>query len=365
MFSESHPYIRRIIRFCLLPYCYFKLVPWHEYTKSRIQAAKDLLYIFFKFKYYPDNYGPCRFWEKDREEWCYYYGSSYEPYQRQRLRRFVQRYEYQILFNDKEFWEFFCKGLQLPMPHYFGVLKPDSLYKRQIESYLNEFPDKKIILKPIQGHAGRGVMIAEESSGGIKIRTSSTIYNLSDFQLKEKCIVQEVVEQHQEIAAFSSSSINTIRIVTLWTMNDDVVLVSGSMRFGQGDSFVDNWSSGGISVGVDTDAGILKKFAYDKHGNRFTEHPVSGKIFENFKIPDWHEAIKIAIRIQEVSPFYRLIGCDIAITKTGPVLIEANANPDIVYQEQVSGPILADKRVFEEFRKYDLLINKYQRALYG
>jgi glutathione synthase/RimK-type ligase-like ATP-grasp enzyme len=364
MLSESHPYIRRIIRFCLLPYCYFKLIPWDECTKSRLEVAKDLLYIFFKYKYYPDNYGPCRFWETDNREWSYYYGSSYEPYQRKRLRRFVQRYDYQILFNDKEFWEQFCQGLQLSMPRYFGVLEPDSNYKGHIENYFADPSTKKLILKPIQGHAGSGIMLAEFTSQGIEIKTAERIYSLKDFKLPDKCVVQEVIEQHPDVAEFSSSSVNTIRIVTLWTKNNDIILVSGSMRFGQGDSFVDNWSAGGVSVGIDTDAGTLKKYAYDKHGNRYVEHPVSGKKFEGFQIPEWHQAVAMARRIQEVSPFYRLVGCDIAMTESGPVLIEANADPDIVYQEQVSGPILADKRVFDEFKKYDLLINKYQRSVY-
>lgn len=364
MFTESHPYIRRIIRFCLLPYCYFKLIPWHECTKSRLQVARDLLYIFFGFKYYPDNYGPCRFWEKDRQKWCYYYGSSYEPYQRQRLRRSVQRYEYQILYNDKEFWEYFCQGLSLPMPRYFGVLEPGSNFQKKIKNYLADPLTNKIILKPIQGHAGRGIMLAECTNDGINIQTSKTIIKLTELQITSTYIAQEVIEQHPTIAEFSSLSVNTIRIVTLYTMDGEIVLVSGSMRFGQGDAFVDNWSAGGVSVGVDIDTGTLKKYAYDKHGNRFNEHPVSMKKFEGFQIPAWDEVVKIARRIQEASPFYRLVGCDVAITESGPVLIEANANPDIVYQEQTSGPILEDKRVFDEFVKYDLLVNKYQRALY-
>ena len=69
MLSENHPIIRRILRFIALPYCYFFLVNWKECTASRLQVLKDLLYIFFKLKYYPDNYSPCRFWEKDRKEW--------------------------------------------------------------------------------------------------------------------------------------------------------------------------------------------------------------------------------------------------------------------------------------------------------
>ncbi|MBN4068385.1 hypothetical protein JYU06_02525 [Desulfotalea psychrophila] len=276
----------------------------------------------------------------------------------------VQRYEYQILFNDKEFWEQFCQGLQLKIPHYFGVLEPGLRCHEKLKNFLADSSGSKIIMKPIQGHAGRGIMLAQYGSEGIEIKTPTMTYSLTKFQLMTKCVVQEFIEQHPLVAEFSSSSVNTIRIVTLLTKNNDVVLVSGSMRFGQADSFVDNWSAGGVSVGVDIENGILKKYAYDKQGNRYTEHPVSRKIFEGFRIPKWGSVVKIARRIQEVSSFYRLVGCDVAITESGPVLIEANANPDIVYQEQTSGPILADKTVFDEFVKYDLLINKHQRTLY-
>lgn len=348
-----------------MPYCFVKLVPWHEVTVSKLQVARDLLYIFFKFKYYPDNYGACRFWEKERDKWAYYYGSSYEPYQRQRLRKLVQRYEYQIIFNDKEFWEYFCRGLNLPMPRFFGVIGPENNLKKEVEKYLTDPIATKIILKPILGHAGRGILLAECTEDGIKLKTTKSAIKLNGHQLLSRYIVQEVVKQHPLINEFSSQSINTIRIVTLYTASGDIVLVSGSMRFGQGDSFVDNWSAGGVSVGVNVDNGTLKKYAYDKIGNRYIKHPSSGKQFEGFQIPEWDTVLKIARRIQEASPFYRLVGCDVALTHKGPVLIEANANADIVYQEQVSGPILADKRVYEEFVKYDLLINDYQRALYA
>ena len=149
MLAESHPIIRRLLRFIALPYCYFKLVNWKECTKSRYQVAKDLLYIFFSLKYFPDNYSPCRFWEKDRELWNYYYGSTYHPYARRKLRKVVQPFDYQIIFNDKSVCEQFCINMGLRMPAYFGEISPNDNYRSAIDNVFKNTELHALIIKPI------------------------------------------------------------------------------------------------------------------------------------------------------------------------------------------------------------------------
>lgn len=365
MLAESHPIIRRFIRFAALPYCYFKLVNWNECPVSRYQVVKDLLYIFFVLKYYPNNYSVCRFWEMDRKFWPYFYGSSYDPYQRKKLRKEVQRYEYVILFDDKEVCEYLCRGIEgIKLPKYYGVIAPDMDYRHAIEKSLSSAGDgEKIIIKPVQGHAGQGITLAYISDGGIKVRAGDIEKELSDFKLKTRSIMQEVVVQDDTVSKISSGSVNTIRVVTLYTKSNEAMVLSVGMRFGVGDSFVDNVGSGGIHVGVDPVTGKLMKTAYDKQGNRFLRHPTTNTEFDGFQLPEWDEVVKMSLDIQKSCPFYKLLGLDIALTRDGPVLIEVNPNGDLVFQEQGSGPLLKDKRVRDEFRKYDLLINDQQKNL--
>ena len=84
------PYRRRLVRFLALPYCYLRLVDWRQCRASRVRVLLDLLYIFFRLKYFPGNYSPCRLWEKERRQWVRYYGSGYDAYQRARLQREVR-----------------------------------------------------------------------------------------------------------------------------------------------------------------------------------------------------------------------------------------------------------------------------------
>lgn len=364
MLSESPPLIRMGLRFIALPYCYFKLINWKQCKTSHYQVLKDILHIFFRLKYFPDNYSPCRFWEIDRKEWNYYYGSTYHPYQRHRLRKEVQPFDYQILFNDKEVCEKLCAGFDIKMPKSFGIIDKNSNYHEILRSIFNGYGVDKLIIKPVLGHAGIGIVMAFKEQDQIFIKRRGNITPLSDFVLTDRSIIQEVIVQEKRIASISSSSVNTIRVVTLLAKSNETIVISSSMRFSVGDSYVDNWSAGGVAVGVNYETGRLKSTAYDKFGNKYHQHPVSRKVFLDFQIPYWDEVLCLAMKVQNIFTFYKLLGMDIAVTRDGPVLIEINANPDIIFQEQTSGPLLKNKDVFLKFKEYNLLINSFQRGLY-
>jgi len=363
MFAESHPIIRRMLRFCALPYCYLKLIDWNECTASRIQVARDLWYIFNRLKYYPDNYSACRFWEKERVEWSYYYGSGYHSYPRQKLRRDVPPYERQFIFADRTVCEKLCEWLNVRMPRSFGELSPESGYRDRLQELHEQTGLQKLIVKPVLGRAGRGIVLSIKENDQIMIRKGRERIPLAEYDLPDAAIIQEVVTQCEEMSNIASSSVNTIRVLTLLTKDKEVIPISSSMRFGVGDVYVDNWSSGGIAVGVDHATGRLKELAYDKLGKQYRSHPVSNYVFNKFQVPMWEEVLAIAARVQHACTFYKLLGMDIALSTEGPVLIEVNASPDIVFQEQTAGPLFRDRRVLEEFKRYDLLINDFQRAL--
>lgn len=363
MRDASIPYFRRLIRLVALPYCYLSLVNWKECTATHYQVFKDLVFIFFKLKYFPDNYSACRFWERDRAEWLYYYGSSYDPYQRAKLRKKVQRYEYEILYEDKEVCNQLCESEGLPIPEYYGSIDPSGNYIEKISNAFNNIKSNSIIIKPSRGSAGQGICMAVRDNNQIKIRSGKREVNLNEFVLQERSIIQEVVVQCDQVNQFSTS-LNTIRMLTLLTKTNDVICISALMRFGVDNYYIDNWSAGGIAVGVDYKKGTLMEFAYDKLGNKYIKHPDSQIVFNNFSVPVWNDVVALSIKAQRSLPYCKLLGMDIGLSKKGPVIIEINGFPDLVMQEQTAGPLLKDINVFNEFKKYDLLINKYQKNLY-
>ena len=168
------------------------------------------------------------------------------------------------------------------------------------------------------------------------------------------------------MAALSLNSVNTIRVVTMINLQGQVLILNASLRMGVGDSFVDNFSAGGVSAGIDPEAGRLMRYAYDRDWNRYIEHPTTKKVFEDFRVPEWSRIVGTARSIQGFFPFYRLLGLDLAIEQNGePVLIELNGAPDLVGLEQKAGPLLRSEPVLRAFGEYGLLVNKYQRRLYA
>lgn len=365
-FSRLRLGYERSKQFFMLPGCYRKIRALKDCSKSRMGLARDLLSWFFSYKTLPIHYGMSRLWEVDKKEWGYYYGSNYLPHQLARLKKAVQPLEYRVLFNDKYLCVLISRALDIRVPHTHGILDPAHDYRSQIAAWLGASPAGKLIIKPLCGEMGRDIVLAEPADGAIIIRTPHKRLSLEEFVLREKAIVQDILIQDERMAEFSPSSVNTLRVVTMLTARDRVLIVNASFRTGVGNAFVDNWSAGGVSTGVDCERGVLKKYAYDTRSNRYTAHPTSGIVFEHHPVPEWDRVRDTAARVQRAFSFYRLIGLDMALDKNGvPVLIEANGAPDLAGLEQKAGPLLKDRDVLRAFGEYGLLVNKHQRKLYA
>lgn len=363
MLPEAHPVIRQFLRFCALPYCFFRLINWEQCSKSPWLVARDILFIFFRYRYFPDNYSPCRFYEKERSEWTYYYGSSYHPWARHNLRKRVQPMRHMGLFLDKAKSEEHFRQHDITMAHSYGVLTPGPDFPGRALEMLRRSRADRLIMKPLTGAGGRGICLLVATADGVHVQQGTALTPVAAFSIGEDYLVQEILTQDERVAGIYPRSINSVRTVTLLGTNDDVLVVSASMRFGVGDAFIDNWSAGGVAVGVVHSAGTLARYAFDKMGRRFERHPTTGFRFEGFAIPHWSGVVELSKKVQRAAPFYKLLGLDIALTAEGPKVIEVNANPDFIFQEQTAGPLLRDRGVLEEFDRYGLLFNRYQKAL--
>ncbi len=357
-YEISIPYFRRFLRFLALPYCLLK-VNWVECTKGKYEVAKDFLYIFFKLKYYPDNYSACRLWEKSKSEWAYYYGSNYDPYQRRKLRKLVQPIDYEIIFKDKVVAEMMCSANNIPTPNIELMVKKGDPIAPVVRKLSSASGQCKLIFKPRAGKGGGGITYCESSDGEIVAIQQGVKVSPVNLFAHEELIVQYYISQHKHMSLMAEST-NTIRVVTLLRKDGSVLIVGCYARFGVGGSKVDNLSQGGICVAVGQVDGRLQSIGYDRLSAKYHKHPTSGIIFQGYQIPMWSEVLSLAKKIQSSFFFYPLLGMDIAITETGPLVIEVNSSYDNVDLEQAQGPILKDVDVYRAFKDYELFINKYQ-----
>lgn len=357
------PYIRRCFRFIALPYCYLYMVNWNECKESKIKVALDFLYIFFILKYFPDNYSLCRLWEKNKEEWVYYYGSNYDPYQRRQLRRLVQKKEYEIIFEDKNVCYQMCKAGELPLPKQIACVENSTECIEVLEDQLYQYPNQRYLIKPVNGSAGSGIILIWKDKGDVLTQKNNIITPLRSISIDKTCVIQEYLKQHSEMGEIFSGSVNTIRIVTLMASNCKVLFLGAFVRFGVDNAFIDNTSQGGIAVGIDIENGKLKEYGYDFNSRKHFVHLSSGIKFRDRKIPMWNSVMEIAKKTQNYFNYFKLLGHDIAIKEDGPVIIELNSIYDNVGLEQSCGPILKKNKILHEYAKYDLLINRKQKML--
>ena len=173
-------------------------------------------------------------------------------------------------------------------------------------------------------------------------------------KIKGDIIIQKALEQSLELSKLNSSSVNTIRLMTLLNKNGSVKLCSACLRMGIEGSKVDNASSGGVVAGIN-DKGYLKKYAYKPTGERFVKHPTSNIIFENYKIPNFDKCKDLVIKLAPHYPYFRLISWDIALNQNNdPVLIEANlSSGELDFHQLNNGPIFGEdtERILKEIFK--------------
>ena len=249
-----------------------------------------------------------------------------------------------------------------------GIKMPETLFRRingcLLHKYYSPIKEDKA-LEIIRGEETVVMKESVDSSGGKGVcfinRIDDDSVILKALCESENYIVQKVIRQHKVLSSIHSSSINTIRIVTLY-FQGEVRVLSGIVRMGIGESRVDNSSSGGIFCGI-TEDGHMKKYAYNKWLNCYSTHPTSGFVFDGTIVPGYDEAKGLCkdlhLRFIQLS---RLISWDLAIDLDGtPVLIEPNfACGDIDFHQIANGPLFGD---FTEIVIHDVFGNKVNRKL--
>lgn len=180
----------------------------------------------------------------------------------------------------------------------------------------------EIVIKPIiDSSSGEGVKVLDIKDG-INIENN---LNLQDIlkEYQENFIVQERLKQNETFNKLYSESINTIRIVT-YILNDEVYHMPITIRVGANGQKVDNIHAGGIGIGV-SDTGELKKIGYDNYNKTYTQHPNTGIVFENYKVPFMQEIINAAYKAHCNTPHIGIVSWDFMVNQNNQiVLIEAN-----------------------------------------
>ncbi len=239
---------------------------------------------------------------------------------------------YVKMLNPKEYWHIFDNKDEFNKK-FQKYLKRDWLYLettsyKEFEKFLQN--KKEIIAKPRNDSGGHGIE-------KIILKDYPNKKELYNYLLNKKLlIVEEIIKQHDKLNEIYPESVNTIRLITI-LHNNVVNFVTAFIRIGN-NSFVDNTSSGGMLTMLDLKTGITQYPACDTNMNIYKTHPKTKTKIKGIKIPYFLEAKKLVEKLSYLEPHIKYIAWDIAITKDGPVVVEANPYPGYYYQFPIHTP---------------------------
>ncbi len=309
--------------------------------KSLWRMTYEFIYLYIYFRELPRQYLSCYLYKKGKNNikdyfpWKFLYS----------MKKYFIDKEVREVLENKLFFDAFYKqfGFRLPKIIMFNHMRVFAIEGNIREiTCVDEF--KSLLGEIFNKYAAGDSIIVKKtywSYGGDRVFRISKKQVQEDHNLmkelyltviKSGYLFQDLIIQHKEIDKLNPSCVNTIRIDTYINPEGATEVISAYIRMSYKNAHVDNISSGGLLVGIDRNTGRLRKEGFsnlqDAGTKIYTEHPVTKTVFENFGIPYFEEAKELVAKAAGLMPGLRLVGWDVAITESGPVLIEGNSDYD-------------------------------------
>lgn len=204
--------------------------------------------------------------------------------------------------------------------------------KDEVLSFLEKH--SSFMAKPAHGSCGRGIE-------KLSVSDYESLDALYEYLVKAAPLLEleELLVQHEAVAAIYPHSINTVRLVTLRGKSGTVYPMSAMFRIGNGGKFVDNFNNGGMVAPVNVETGVVIDRALDKAKNLYDVHPATGTPIKGFVFPYWDRVLDMVQQAAQIIPEVGYVGWDVCFTPDGPCLVEGNQFPGHdIYQLPVHTP---------------------------
>lgn len=315
-------------------------------------AIYSVLLARLRYKLGPEFHSLFELWNKPESSWPEYIGS----YELNEAHKAFSQPEDRYLTKDKIAFAGHCLENDLPTVPIIAAIDRSTLRGSAFsqddaptEEWMTAIASapSRLFLKQIDGGQGVGAFTAKRDRDlwrfGGKTGTAEDLHAfcLKNMLGKRGWIVQPEIRPHPQLAQqLSPRALSTARLVTYMDGLEPKLLFA-VLRIPVGDSETDNWSlglSGNLVAPIDLTSGALGpgRTSRSKHWPIIyatKKHPDTGKDIENYILPYWEETRTLALRAQSTLPQVPTTGWDIAITETGPVILETNSGYGIEIHE--------------------------------
>lgn len=236
---------------------------------------------------------------------------------------------YNVLFEGvKRPFEYVRNINGVMMDAHNNIVSTEEMVRQIIEQ------GEPIVIKPsTDTYGGHGVNVLDNYDEAELVRLLN--------HYGKNFVIQKKLVQSKQTARFNPTSLNTFRIVTLF-LNGEISVLASAFKCGGKDSKVDNVSSGGMFVGIQTDGQLTR--ATSCSVLEINESP-SGCRYSEYVIEHFDRVLNMAIDCHKRIPLCSLAGWDIALDSNDePVFIEVNLKcPDVWLMQILNGPLFGDR----------------------
>lgn len=210
----------------------------------------------------------------------------------------------------------------------------------QLRAVLNEHSGDTLFCKTLDGMISFGSfrIVGFEDDRVLRFGHApvTTEEFLSDVVGDTPYIVQKALQNHPDIATYASA-LATVRMVNL-VSDSGVACPVALIKLPQGDNVADAfWRPGNLACDIDPDTGRIRTVARRGIETEFlADHPETAGLM-GLELPFWSELREINERAARIFAPIRYQSTDIAITASGPVVVELNYGGGFDLPQYASG----------------------------
>ncbi len=191
---------------------------------------------------------------------------------------------------------------------------------------------------------------------------------MSNFVGDNAYILQHSLVNHTKIRPYASA-LATVRMINLVT-KDGVFCPQAIIKIPQGSNIADAfWRPGNLACEVDVETGLIRSIA-ERAGQEvkfYDEHPTCQGLM-GLKLPHWDQLRDLNARAAQIFAPIPYQSTDIAITPSGPVIIELNYGGGFDLPQYASGRGMLTPEVRAFFEQHGCVIggpSKSKRSFFG
>lgn len=258
------------------------------------------------------------------------------------------------LTEDKLAYHALMVGLGFPVPELLAVYHPTRAMGpavpvlrdgAQIAGFLEDTASFPVFCKPNTLAWSLGATSLASTEGGTVTDPFGRTAKASELGAKIAAmgadggfLFQRTLKNHPVLEAVCGPAIATTRMLVIRHPQGLRVLRT-HIKLPTGKNVADNtWRAGNMAAVVDPATGALGRawVGAGLDAVEHTTHPDTGASLQ-ITLPHWDEAKAVVLEASRALEGLRIIGWDVAITPSGPVLVEANSDPDWSVSQRITG----------------------------